>query len=81
MHRRGGLMSMRRARAKRREALDRAAGDQQCAECGRVLEGLAAYQVHRDGGSCLPDGAAGQLVLLRDGRWALRWRHPEVRDG
>lgn len=74
-------MSMRNRRRQRREAEAAAERDYACTSCGRRFEGLAAYQVHADRGRCLPDGAHGQLVQLPDGRWAERWRHPEIRDG
>ena len=30
--------------------------------CGRTFARQSAYDVHRDDGRCLPDGARGQLV-------------------
>jgi hypothetical protein len=72
-------VSMRRARARRRDAVSEAGADMKCTACGRVFEGRAAFTVHRDYGQCLPDGAFGQLVQLPDKRWAERWRHPEIR--
>ena len=66
-------------RLKRREAVAGALRDLGCDRCGRVMEGEAAFTVHADDGRCLPDGACGQLVRLRDGRWGLAWRHPDIR--
>jgi hypothetical protein len=71
---------MRGRRRRRREAVTDAERDYECTSCSRRFEGLAAFQIHADGGRCLPDGAFGQLVQLKDGRWAERWRHPEIRD-
>jgi hypothetical protein len=71
-------MSMRGRRRHRREVLAEAAADVECTSCSRRFEGQAAFQVHHDNGQCLPDGAYGQLVRLRDGRWAERWRHPQI---
>jgi hypothetical protein len=68
-------------RRSRRRQVVAAMQDVRCTACGRTFEGHAAYQVHHDGGRCLPDGACGQLVQLRDGRWAERWRHPEAGRG
>lgn len=66
------------ARAARRDALAEAQKVIACASCSRRFDGQAAFQVHADAGRCLPDGAYGQLVQLRDGRWAEAWRHPEI---
>lgn len=71
-------MMPRGLRRRRREALAEALRTHECTGCGRRFEGLAAAQLHQDFGQCLPDGAYGQLVQLRDGRWAERWRHPEI---
>jgi hypothetical protein len=77
-------MGMRGDRRKRRgqlAALEAAAAeamaDVTCARCGRVFEGRAAHTIHDDRGQCLPGEAYGQLVELKDGRWAERWRYPD----
>jgi len=51
----------------------------ECSSCGRIFEGEAAHVIGHEDGRCLPDGAYGQLVRLKDGRWGQRYRHPEVR--
>lgn len=68
-----------RRKAEMAEAVSDAERDCECNACWRRFEGLAAFQIHADRGTCLPDGAHGQLVQLRDGRWAERWRHPDLR--
>lgn len=80
--REGEGMSMRGDRRRRREMAEEAAKalrSVECSSCGRVHEGEAAHAIHSEHGVCLPAGAHGQLVQLRDGRWGLRWRHPEIR--
>jgi hypothetical protein len=75
-------MSMKGDRRRRRELAGQAAHalrDIECTSRGRVHEGEAAHAIHSDRGACLPPGAYGQLVRLRDGRWGERWRHPEIR--
>jgi hypothetical protein len=78
-------MSMRGARRQRREQdaelegrMAAALADVPCSRCGRVFEGQAAHTIGHEHGRCLPDGAYGQLVKLRDGRWGQRWKHPEI---
>jgi hypothetical protein len=71
-------MSMRGRRRQRRQVLADAERDYECTSCSRRFAGQAAFQVHHDNGRCLPDGAYGQLVQLRDGRWSEWWRHPEI---
>lgn len=76
------IMSMKGARRQRREMAEQAAQalrSIECSSCGRVHEGEAAHAIHSEHGVCLSAGAHGQLVQLRDGRWGLRWRHPEIR--
>jgi len=47
-----------------------------CADCGRLMADASAFTVHQDGGSCLPDGAYGQLVQV-DGVWHSRGTGPQ----
>jgi len=68
-----------RRKAEMAEAVAESLRDVACTACGREFEGVAAFTVHADAGRCLPDGAHGQLVQLPGGRWAERWRHPEIR--
>ncbi len=59
-------------------AIAAASAPQGCGACGRTFARQSAYDVHRDDGRCLPDGARGQLVQV-DGIWDSAWRHPELR--
>lgn len=72
-------MSMRGARAKRREADKRLAADiaaaaalVRCGDCARDFRGQSAYEVAHDGGRCLAGWTIESLLECRDAVWRLR---------